>query len=81
MPFSFSFHALATMILYSLDAPYTCMSLLVLFSPLQPAGASVNCQFNHPVYKVVGASSRNIVWPTCLTATLSTVAQWHALAH
>ena len=35
VPFSFSFSALAIMMLYSLLAPYTCMSLLVLFSPLQ----------------------------------------------
>ena len=55
MPFSFSFSALAIMMLYSLLAPYTCMSLLVLFSPLHSTASHQHRSRNYRLLPIISS--------------------------
>ena len=61
MPFSFSLSALAIMMLYSLLAPYTCMSLLVLFSPLHCKRERQRCSPSHRLFHIVDAMHARLI--------------------
>ena len=63
VPFSFSFSALAIMMLYSLLAPYTCMSLLVLFSPLQGKGQHQRCSPSLRLFGVIDVMHARLTPP------------------